>query len=99
MGPRSPGSAYVMLHHYMGDIDGAFRSWGFQRGGTGAVSMAIARSAEHFGVDMMTEASVGKVIVKNGRAVGVALENGDEYNFKYCYIWFRPKTYFFKNVR
>ena len=43
MGPRSPGSAYVMLHHYMGDIDGAFRAWGFQRGGTGEVSMAIAR--------------------------------------------------------
>lgn len=43
MGPKSPGSAYVMLHHYMGDIDGAFRAWGFQRGGTGAVSMAIAR--------------------------------------------------------
>ena len=48
MGPRSPGSAYVMLHHYMGDIDGAFRAWGFQRGGTGEVSMAIARSAEYF---------------------------------------------------
>jgi len=69
MGPRSPGSAYVMLHHYMGDIDGAFRTWGFQRGGTGAVSMAIARSAEHFGVDIMTEAPVKKVKVKNGRAV------------------------------
>ena len=77
MGPRSPGSAYVMLHHYMGDIDGAFRAWGFQRGGTGAVSMAIAGSAEHFGADIMTEAPVEKVMVKNGKAVGVALENGD----------------------
>ena len=47
MGPKSPGSAYVMLHHYMGDIDGVFRAWGFQRGGTGAVSMAIALSLIH----------------------------------------------------
>ena len=62
----------------MGDIDGAFRSWGFQRGGTGAVSMAIARSAENFGADILTEAAVGKVIVKNGSAVGVVLENGGE---------------------
>ena len=53
-----PGSAYVMLHHYMGDIDGAFRAWGFQRGGTGEVSMAIARSAEHFGATIMTESPV-----------------------------------------
>ena len=80
MGPRSPGSAYVMLHHYMGDIDGAFRAWGFQRGGTGEVSMAIARSAEYFGVDIKTEASVMNVIVKDNKAVGVALENGDEYH-------------------
>tara|TARA_Y100000588_G_scaffold57963_1_gene56169 strand:+ start:1577 stop:3157 length:1581 start_codon:yes stop_codon:yes gene_type:complete len=79
MGPRSPGSAYVMLHHYMGDIDGAFRAWGFQRGGTGEVSMAIARSAEYFGADIKTEASVMNVIIKNNKAVGVALENGDEY--------------------
>ena len=35
LGPRSPGSAYVLLHHYMGEIDGAFRAWGFQKGGTG----------------------------------------------------------------
>jgi phytoene dehydrogenase-like protein len=60
MGPRSPGSAYVMLHHYMGDIDGSFRAWGFQRGGTGELSMAIARSAEYFGADILTSDSVDK---------------------------------------
>ena len=96
MGPRSPGSAYVMLHHYMGDIDGAFRAWGFQRGGTGAVSMAIARSAEHFGVDIMTEAPVKKVKVKNGRAVGVTLENGDEYNSDMVISGLDPKLSFLK---
>ena len=51
LGPRSPGSAYVLLHHYMGEIDGAFRSWGLSRGGTGAVSDAIAAAAREHGVD------------------------------------------------
>ena len=96
MGPRSPGSAYVMLHHYMGDIDGSFRTWGFQRGGTGAVSMAIARSAQHFGADIMTEAPVEKVIVKNGKAVGVALENGDEYTSDIVISGLDPKLTFLK---
>ena len=96
MGPRSPGSAYVMLHHYMGDIDGAFRAWGFQRGGTGAVSMAIARSAQHFGTDIMTEAPVEKVIVNNGKAVGVALENGDEYTSEIVISGLDPKLTFLK---
>jgi len=98
MGPRSPGSAYVMLHHYMGDIDGAFRAWGFQRGGTGAVSMAIARSAEYFGAQIMTEAPVEKVIVKNGRAIGVALENGDEYKADKVISALDPKLSFLKMV-
>ena len=49
------------------------------RGGTGEVSMAIARSAKHFGATIMTESPVENVIIKNGRALGVALENGDEY--------------------
>jgi phytoene dehydrogenase-like protein len=45
LGVRSPGTAYVLLHHYMGEIDGAFRAWGFARGGTGAISNAIADAA------------------------------------------------------
>ena len=98
MGPRSPGSAYVMLHHYMGDIDGAFRAWGFQRGGTGAVSMAIARSAEYFGAKIITEAPVEKVIVNNGRAIGVALENGDEYKANKVISALDPKLSFLKMV-
>ena len=94
MGPRPPGSAYVMLHHYMGDIDGAFRAWGFQKGGTGAISMAIARSAEHFGADILTEAPVKKVKVKNGKAVGVVLNNGDEYNAHKIISGLDPKLSF-----
>ncbi|MCH8012573.1 MAG: NAD(P)/FAD-dependent oxidoreductase [Candidatus Marinimicrobia bacterium] len=98
MGPRSPGSAYIMLHHYVGDIDGAFRAWGFQRGGTGAVSMAIARSAKHFGAEIITEAPVEKVIVENGRAVGVALVNGDEYKAEKVISGLDPKLSFLKMV-
>ena len=78
LGIRSPGTAYVLLHHYMGEIDGAFRSWGFSRGGTGAISNAIAAAAREAGVEIRTKASVGKIIVKNGRACGVALTSGEE---------------------
>jgi phytoene dehydrogenase-like protein len=78
LGVRSPGTAYVLLHHYMGEIDGAFRAWGFARGGTGGISNAIADAAVEAGVEIRKEAAVSKIIVKNGRAVGVALANGDE---------------------
>src|SRR4249920_1121041 len=77
-GVRSPGTAYVLLHHYMGEIDGAFRSWGLSRGGTGAVSDSIASAARAQGAEIRTNAPVANVIVKNGRAVGVALESGEE---------------------
>src|SRR5919204_6261994 len=78
LGPRSPGSAYVLLHHYMGEIDGAFRAWGFQKGGTGAISESIAGAARALGAAVRTNAAVERVIVRDGRATGVALANGDE---------------------
>jgi phytoene dehydrogenase-like protein len=78
LGIRSPGTAYVLLHHYMGEIDGAFRSWGFSRGGTGAISNAIADAAREVGVEIRTKAPVAKILVKHGRASGVALQDGEE---------------------
>ena len=78
LGIRSPGTAYVLLHHYMGEIDGAFRSWGFSRGGTGAISNAIAAAAREFGAEIRTQASVDKILVKNGRTTGVVLKSGEE---------------------
>src|SRR3979411_323264 len=78
LGVRSPGTAYVLLHHYMGEIDGAFRSWGLSRGGTGAISNAIAAAAREAGAEIRTETPIAKIILKNGRAKGVALQNGDE---------------------
>ncbi len=60
-GVRSPGTAYVLLHHYMGEIDGAFRSWGFAKGGTGAISNAIAAAAREAGVEIRTSAAVSRI--------------------------------------
>jgi phytoene dehydrogenase-like protein len=78
LGVRSPGTAYVLLHHYMGEIDGVFRSWGFSRGGTGAISMAIAAAAEEAGVQIRTSTSIERIKVKDEHACGVVLEGGEE---------------------
>src|ERR1700730_17306743 len=78
LGVRSPGTAYVLLHHYMGEIDGAFRSWGLSRGGTGSISNAIGDAAREAGAEIRTEAPIARIILKNGQAKGVVLENGDE---------------------
>jgi phytoene dehydrogenase-like protein len=78
-GPDEPGTAYVMLHHSIGDVgDGHLGSWGFQQGGMGAVADSIRRSAESFGCEIRTEARVQKVLVRGGRFVGVVLESGEE---------------------
>jgi phytoene dehydrogenase-like protein len=78
LGVRSPGTAYVLLHHYMGEIDGAFRAWGLCRGGTGALSNAIGDAAREAGVEIRKEAPVAQIKVKRGVACGVVLANGDE---------------------
>ena len=78
LGVRSPGTAYVLLHHYMGEIDGAFRSWGLARGGTGSISNAVAAAAREAGVEIRTEAATTRILVREGKARGVVLEGGDE---------------------
>ncbi|HYC06867.1 MAG TPA: NAD(P)/FAD-dependent oxidoreductase, partial [Candidatus Binatia bacterium] len=77
-GVQSPGTAYVLLHHYMGEIDGAFRAWGIPKGGTGGISNAIGSAARALGAEIRTEAPVARIDVRNGRAVGVVLESGEE---------------------
>ena len=77
-GVRSPGTAYVLLHHYMGEIDGAFRAWGIPRGGTGAISEAIGSAARAAGVEIRLESPVERIDVRNGRARGVVLASGEE---------------------
>ena len=98
LGPRSPGTAYVLLHHYMGEIDGAFRAWGFARGGTGAIAEAIAGAARRFGAEIRTEAGVARVTVKNGRATGVVLESGDEISARVVVSGLDPKRTFLKLI-
>ncbi|MBT4522627.1 MAG: NAD(P)/FAD-dependent oxidoreductase [Halieaceae bacterium] len=80
LGVYSPGTAYVLLHHYMGDVDGNVGAWGFARGGMGAVSSALAKSYQSYGGEILCDADVDRILVRNGRAVGVALDNGDEYH-------------------
>ena len=78
MGPRTPGSAYVLLHHYMGEIDGAFRAWGFAKGGTGAISESIASAARELGAEIRLNTTVSQIKSTGGRITGVVLESGDE---------------------
>ena len=77
-GPRSPGTAYILLHHCMGGVGGHRGLWGFVRGGMGGVSEAIAASARAKGVEIRVNAPVARVLVRDGRARGVALESGEE---------------------
>jgi phytoene dehydrogenase-like protein len=79
MGPRSQGSGLVLLYHSFGEVDGVFGEWGFHKGGNGGFTQAVARSAQAFGADIQTGAAVQQVLLKNGRAIGAVLENGDEF--------------------
>jgi phytoene dehydrogenase-like protein len=98
LGPRSPGTAYVLMHHYMGEIDGNFRAWGFQRGGMGVLSEAIAGAAKHWGAEIRTEVPVSQLVVKDGRATGVALDNGEEISARIVASSLDPKRTFLKLV-
>ena len=78
LGPMSPGSAYVLLHHYMGDVDGNVGAWGFARGGMGAITQALAASYRDQGGEIRCGKAVERILIRNGRAVGVLLSDGEE---------------------
>ncbi len=98
LGPRSPGTAFVLLHHYMGEIDGVYRAWGFAKGGNGSVSEAIAGAARSFGAQIRTEAPVARVLIENGRAAGVVLERGEEIRTKLVVSGADPRRTFMQLV-
>ncbi len=98
LGPRSPGSAYVLLHHYMGEIDGVFRAWGFVKGGTGGVAEALARAARSFGAEIRTDSRVIQVIIQQGRAGGVVLDTGEEIHARVVVSSLDPKQSLLKLV-
>lgn len=98
LGVRSPGTAYVLLHHYMGDIDGAYRAWGIPQGGTGSVAQAIASSAAKHGAEILVDSPVDRVLLRHGRAVGVALASGDEVRADRIISAAEPRRTFFGMV-
>ncbi len=76
-GPMTPGSAYVLMHHWIGEIDGHFGAWGWVKGGMGAVSAAMAQAAQAAGAEVLTGVEVQRVTINaEGRAVGVELADG-----------------------
>jgi phytoene dehydrogenase-like protein len=77
-GPRSAGSAYVTLHHHLGDTAGESGAWGFPRGGMGAVTTALAAAARSFGAEIQTGAAVAAITTSGGRASGITLASGEE---------------------
>jgi phytoene dehydrogenase-like protein len=99
-GPRSPGTAYVMAHHKMGDVgDGQIGSWGFPEGGMGGVTQAMARAATAFGVEIRTTAPVEKILVHGGRATGVVLEeSGEEISADTIVTTTHPKIAFLRHI-
>lgn len=98
-GPDSPGTAYVMLHHSIGDVgDGHLGSWGYQDGGMGGVADACRRAAESFGAEIRTNARVAEILVRGGRAVGVALESGEELRAPVVVSAIHPKIAFLRLI-
>ena len=96
LGVYSPGTAYVLLHHYMGDVDGSIGSWGFARGGMGSISKSLAGAFRSFGGEIRTDAEVKQITVRGERVTGVALANGDEYEAGIVVSNLDPKRTFLK---
>src|SRR5262249_50609134 len=78
LGPMSPGTAYVLLHHYMGEVDGSVGAWGYARGGMGAVTRALADSLAAAGGEIRLSSGVERFLVRDGRATGVGPDGGEE---------------------
>jgi phytoene dehydrogenase-like protein len=77
--PSTPGTAYVLFHHVMGETDGKRGVWGYVRGGMGGLTQALAAAARSHGAEIRCDAEVAKILVRDGRVTGVALAGGDEY--------------------
>jgi phytoene dehydrogenase-like protein len=98
-GPDEPGTAYVMAHHSIGDVgDGHLGNWGFAEGGMGAVADACRRSAEELGATVRTNARVQQVLIRNGEAEGVVLDNGEELRAPVVVTACHPKITFLKQI-
>jgi phytoene dehydrogenase-like protein len=96
-GPRSPGTAYVMAHHHIGDVgDGKLGGWGFPEGGMGGVSRALAAAAASFGAEIRTASPVSRISTSDGRVTGVVLEGGEELESPVVVVATHPKIAFLR---
>src|ERR671932_297713 len=78
--PSMPGTAYVLFHHVMGEAGGTRGVWAYMRGGMGGITQALAAAASDLVAEISCDAEVSRILVRDGRAAGVALANGDEYH-------------------
>ena len=90
--PYTPGSAYVLMHHAFGEVNGKRGTWGHARGGMGAITQAMAAEAKKRGVEISTESTVAQIRVKNGHAVSVILESGEEIESRVLAANVNPRT-------
>ncbi|HEY5357321.1 MAG TPA: NAD(P)/FAD-dependent oxidoreductase [Streptosporangiaceae bacterium] len=97
-GPRSAGTAYVMLHHHVGDTGGQSGAWGFPRGGMGGVTSALAAAARSFGAEVRTGAEVARIRTRGGRVTGVTLASGEEVDAPVVVTTAHPQISFLRLV-
>jgi phytoene dehydrogenase-like protein len=98
-GPEEPGTAYVLMHHNVGDIgDGKLSGWGYPKGGMGGVSKILQRSAEHFGAEIRVDAPVERMLVEGGRVTGVVTASGEEFRASTVVTAVHPKIAFLKHL-
>ena len=95
-GPRSAGTAYVMLHHHIGETEGQAGAWGFPRGGMGGVSAALARAARMFGAQIRTDAEVAQIRTRDGQVSGVTLASGESIDAPLVVTTAHPQISFLK---
>ncbi|HWE44889.1 MAG TPA: NAD(P)/FAD-dependent oxidoreductase [Caulobacteraceae bacterium] len=96
--PYTPGSAYVLLHHVFGEVNGKKGAWGHAVGGMGAITQAMARAAAAKGVEIKTGVAVKEVLIENGKAVGVVTDAGDTLRARVIASNLNPKLLFTKLV-
>ena len=98
-GPDAPGTAYVLMHHSVGDIgDGEIASWGYPEGGMGAVADACRAAAEALGAEVRVRAPVRKVTVRDGRVTGVVIDGGEELTAPFVVSAVHPKIAFLEHL-
>src|SRR5438876_674947 len=98
-GPRTPGTAFVLGHHTLGNIGGVNGVWGWSRGGMGGISEAIARAARHYGAQIRTNADVARILTREGRTVGVLLADGTQVDARAVLSNADPKRTFLRLLR